>query len=61
MSIRKKNLNVFLLYRFFLVAFVFIMSLVISSYYTEGDQLHYRKVYLELSRLSLFEGYIFYH
>jgi len=39
---------------------VFMLSLIVSPFYTEGDQKAYRAVYDELANLELIEGFIFY-
>ncbi len=39
---------------------VFVLSLLISPYYTIGDQLHYRKVFEVLPTLGFIEGFEFY-
>lgn len=38
----------------------FIFSLLIDPYYTGGDPSLYRKAYVELARLNLIDGYIYY-
>lgn len=57
----RKRIFFFLLPRFFLILFVFIASLIILPYFVGGDQVHYIRVYYELSNLGLIEGYIFYN
>lgn len=42
------------------VPVVFALSMMISPYYTDGDQLHYRRVYDEISSFKLFEAYTYY-
>ena len=55
------NIAFFVLPRILLVVFVFIASIVVLPYYFEGDQVHYRNIYTELSNLSLVEGYNHYN
>ncbi len=39
---------------------VFVLTLVIMPFYTEGDQVNYRKAYEELANLYLVEGFLYY-
>ena len=39
---------------------VFLLSLIVSPFYTEGDQKAYRAVFDQLSNFELFEGFLFY-
>jgi hypothetical protein len=43
------------------VMIVFLMTLLLSSYYVNGDQFHYRSVYDAVSSLSFVEGYLHYN
>lgn len=45
---------------FFITLIIFFISLYISPYFTEGDQIHYRKVYSSLVDYNFFNGFIFY-
>lgn len=43
------------------IIFVFILSVFVGSYYSGGDQIHYRFVYDAVSSLSFVEGYLYYN
>ena len=44
----------------FITLLIFCISMYISPYYTEGDQVHYRKVYLSLVDYNFFSGFSIY-
>ncbi len=56
-----KHSYILVIPRLLLILFVFVASLVLGAFYTEGDQVHYRRVYLELSNLDLIQAFAFYN
>ncbi len=50
----------YLIHTYLVSILVFVISLFIGSYYIDGDQKSYRRVYAELPTLDVGEGYLFF-
>jgi len=55
-----RKINVGFLFKFFCAFFIFVYSLAVGRFATEGDQVHYREIYAVIGLLPIADAFVFY-